>query len=304
MNRINENERYKIGNKIAWITIIINIILSFLKVIVGIIGNSTAILADGIHTISDVISSLGIVIGFFISKKPADKEHPYGHEKAETIAGFVLSIFLTFVGLRIGYMSIKMIITNNIETPKSIAIWVAAMSIVIKEIQFRIAIYGGKKINSDALIADAWHHRSDALSSIGALIGIIGARMGYKILDPIAGIVVSFIIVKVGIELFIKGYNELMDMCIEDEKIDMLYEEIMSRDNIRSISQIKARKHGSKVFFEVKVCVDSNMTVAKGHDIAEEVERIIYGTIKDTKDVIVHINPCIDSKCKKCDNKL
>ncbi|EOD00271.1 cation diffusion facilitator family transporter [Caldisalinibacter kiritimatiensis] len=299
-NNITENERYKIGNRITWITIIINIILSIAKILVGLLANSTAMLADGIHTISDTASSIGIIISFFIAKKPEDMEHHYGHEKAESIAGFVLSLLLISVGMNIGYSAIKILIAGKNIVPGVTAVWAASISIVAKEVQYRIAMYGGRKINSSALIADAWHHRSDALSSIGALIGIIGARMGYYFLDPLAGLVVSVIVVKVGIEIFINGYNELMDSSIEKEKLYKVAEEILENTEVNNINELRSRKHGSKVFIDIKVCVDPNITVAKGHSIGEDVEKIIHKNIDHVKEVLVHTNPCIRPEVGKC----
>lgn len=305
VNKISDDERYRLGNRITWITIVINIILAVVKVLAGVLLNSTAMLADGIHTISDVGSSLGIIIGFFISRKPEDKEHPYGHEKAESIAGFVLAIFLIAVGINIGYATFKTIISGKSQIPGGLAAWVAGVSIFVKELQYRIAMYGGKKINSNALVADAWHHRSDALSSIAALIGIVGARLGYAFLDPLAGLVVSIIIIKIGIELFMQGYNELMDISIEEEKIRDLISKIVSHQEIFNINNIRTRKHGSKVFVDIKVCVNPEFTVHKGHVISHEVEDMVHNSIENVKEVLISIIPCKNRKsgqCLACEN--
>ncbi|RKD30909.1 cation diffusion facilitator family transporter [Thermohalobacter berrensis] len=293
---MSDKERYRIGNRIIIITIVLNVILAIGKIIIGFTSKSTAILADGIHTVSDVASSIGIIVGFFIAKKPEDKEHQYGHEKAESIAGFLLSLLLIGVGLNIGYSALKLIITGNIKIPGVSAIWAAVISILIKEIQFRITLQGGKRINSTALIADAWHHRSDSLSSIAALIGIIGARFGYKILDPLAGLIVSIIVIKVGLELFLHGYNELMDVSIEQEKIDEISNKLLHETDITRLDELRARKHGSKVYVDIRVSVDPNITVHKGHDIAEDVEKVVYQNIANVKDVLVHVNPCFEEE--------
>ncbi len=300
LNKISDDDRYRLGNRITLITIVINIFLAIAKVSAGVLLNSTAILADGIHTISDIGSSMGIIIGFFISRKPEDKEHPYGHEKAESIAGFILAILLTAVGINIGYSTFKIIVRGSTEIPGSLAAWVAAVSILLKELQYRIAIYGGKKINSTALIADAWHHRSDALSSIAALIGILGARVGYKFLDPLAGFMVSIIIIKVGIELFIQGYNELMDISIEEEKLHRLINKIISHNEILNINKIRTRKHGSKVFVEIKVCVNPDFTVRKGHIISQAVEGMVHNNLDNVKEVLISIIPCKNKKYGQC----
>lgn len=300
LNKISDDERYRLGNKITWITIIINVFLAVAKVLAGILLNSTAILADGIHTISDIGSSLGIIIGFFISRKPEDKEHPYGHEKAESIAGFILAIFLTAVGINIGYSTFRIIISGQTQIPGGLAAWVAGVSILVKELQYRIAMYGGKKINSTALIADAWHHRSDALSSIAALIGIVGARLGYAFLDPLAGLIVSIIIIKIGIELFIQGYNELMDISIDEEKLRNLINKIISHQEILNINKIRTRKHGSKVFVDIKVCVNPDFTVHKGHVISHEVEDLVHNNVENVKEVLISIIPCKNKKSGQC----
>ncbi|WP_069650481.1 cation diffusion facilitator family transporter [Caloranaerobacter ferrireducens] len=305
-NAIDENKRYKIASRVTWLTIILNVILAVGKIIIGLISNSNAILADGIHTISDIGSSIGIVIGFFIAKKPEDEEHQYGHEKAETIAAFLLSLMLIAVGVKIGISSLKLMLYQTTRIPAIEAIWAAGISIIVKELQFRMAMNVGKKINSKALIADAWHHRSDALSSIAALFGVIGARMGYPLLDPLAGLIVSIIVVKVGVEFFIHGYNELMDISIEESKLYEIAERLMKNTNIKNINDIKARKHGSKVYVDIKICVDPNITVYMGHSIAEEVEEEVKKSLDNVKDVMVHVNPCSnyeEMNCLACKNK-
>lgn len=299
---VDDNERFRIASRITWLTIILNTILSITKIGIGIISSSTAMIADGVHTVSDVASSLGIIVGFIISNKPEDSKHQYGHEKAESIAGFVLSLMLISVGIKIGYSSIELMISGTTKIPGRLALWAALASIVVKEFQYRITMNQGKRINSSALMADAWHHRSDALSSVGTLIGIGGARLGYKILDPLAGFIVSVIVVKVGIDLFLKGYNELMDSSIEEEELTQISNAILKETKIEEINNLKARRHGSKVFIDVEVCVDPNISVLEGHDIAEDVEKVIYDNLDNVKKVLVHVNPCVEN-CKEIKNK-
>ncbi|WP_207750654.1 cation diffusion facilitator family transporter [Anaeromonas gelatinilytica] len=303
---INKENRYKSSQKVIWITIFLNTFLSILKIVIGLLANSNAMLADGIHSMSDVGSSLGIIVGLFIAKKPEDKEHQYGHEKAETIATFMLSMLLIAVGLNIGYSSVKLIFSGDVQVPGVAAIWAAIISIIVKEIQFRISMRTGKKINSDVLIADAWHHRSDALSSIAALIGIIGSRLGYGFLDPLAGLIVSIIVVKVGVEIFIKGTNELMDESLEEEKLIKIVNSVLSHKGVKTINDIKARKHGSMAYVDIEIAVDPNISVIEGHDIAEDVENIVYEKIDNIKSVLVHVNPCcIDmNDCKNCNENV
>lgn len=284
-------ERYKEGQKVLILSILLNIGLTILKILVGIIGNSQAILADGIHTMTDAASSIGLILGLHMAAKPEDKDHPYGHEKAESISTFLLSIILIAVGLNLAYGAIMTLIKGTDSIPSIWAIYAAGISIVVKEIQFQISYKKGKQINSDALIADAWHHRSDALSSIGALFGVIGARMGYPIADPIAGGLVSVIVIKVGLEIFFKTYNELMDMSIEEEKLVNISNKIIEYSKVSQLREIKARKHGSVVYVDVIITVKPEITVCEGHKIAEDVENIIYGQIDNIKDIMVHVEP-------------
>lgn len=284
-------ERYKEGQKVLMLSILLNIGLTILKILVGIIGNSQAILADGIHTMTDAASSIGLILGLHMAAKPEDKDHPYGHEKAESISTFLLSIILIAVGLNLAYGAIMTLIKGTEAIPSIWAIYAAGISIVVKEIQFQISYKKGKQINSDALIADAWHHRSDALSSIGALFGVIGARMGYPIADPIAGGLVSVIVIKVGLEIFFKTYNELMDMSIEEEKLVNISNKIIEYNKVSQLREIKARKHGSVVYVDVIITVKPGITVCEGHKIAEDVENIIYGQIDNIKDIMVHVEP-------------
>lgn len=284
-------ERYKEGQKVLMLSILLNIGLTILKILVGIIGNSQAILADGIHTMTDAASSIGLILGLHMAAKPEDKDHPYGHEKAESISTFLLSIILIAVGLNLAYGAIMTLIKGTEAIPSIWAIYAAGISIVVKEIQFQISYKKGKQINSDALIADAWHHRSDALSSIGALFGVIGARIGYPIADPIAGGLVSVIVIKVGLEIFFKTYNELMDMSIEEEKLVNISNKIIEYNKVSQLREIKARKHGSVVYVDVIITVKPGITVCEGHKIAEDVENIIYGQIDNIKDIMVHVEP-------------
>lgn len=284
-------ERYEEGKKVLWLSILLNFVLTVLKIGVGIIGSSQAILADGIHTLTDVASSIGLIFGLHVAAKPEDKEHPYGHEKAESIATFLLSIILIAVGLNIGYGAIKSLISGTEGVPSIWAVYVAILSIIIKEMQFQLSYRKGKAIKSDALIADAWHHRSDALSSIGALIGVVGARFGFAAADPIAGAMVSLIVIKVGLEIFFKTYNELMDMSIDEEKISEIKTRIKSHGRVESLREIKARKHGSVVYLDVIITVNPDMSVSEGHQIAEDVECIIRAHVCSVKDVMVHVEP-------------
>ncbi len=211
-------DNYKLGVKASWITIIFNVLLAAIKIVAGIIGNSKALMADGVHTLSDVLTTFVVLIGLKISSKEADEQHPYGHEKYESVFAKLLSILLLLTGgLFIGYEALKSLIEGNIAKPGRIALVAALVSIVIKEGMYWYIIKIARKIKSLSMEADAWHHRSDAFSSLGTFIGILGARLGLTALDPIAGVVVSILVIKVGVDLYIKSVKELVDESANDE---------------------------------------------------------------------------------------
>ena len=196
-----KDERLDIGVRVSKNTIIGNFILAFIKILIGFIARSTAMLADGMHSLSDVITTIGVIIGLKLSHKEADKSHPYGHEKIESITSLFLAIVLFLVAISIGYSGIIKIINHSYVTPGFSAIIAAIISIIVKELMYWYTIKYANQINSPSLKADAWHHRSDALSSAGALIGIAGARMGYTFLDPLVAIIIALVIIKVAFDI-------------------------------------------------------------------------------------------------------
>lgn len=282
---------YKLGVKVSIVTIIINMILSVIKIIAGIIGKSSAMLADGIHTLSDVLTTFVVIIGLKISSKEADKNHPYGHEKYEPVFAKLLSILLGATGLFIGYEGIKALKSGNIQVPGKIALIAAIISIAVKEGMYWYTVRVAKKIKSLSMEADAWHHRTDAFSSIGTFVGIFGARMGIKVLDPIAAIIVSVFILKVGIDLYIKSVKGLVDEAADDETVEKIKDLVFSVDGVKNIKNLKTRIFGNKIYVDVDILVDGNMSVTQGHNIAEKVHDLIEGDIENIKHCMVHIEP-------------
>lgn len=266
--------RYDESNKVTLISILLNAVLTILKILAGLLGNSTAIISDGLHSASDIITSIGILIGNKISRKPRDEEHQYGHEKAESLVSFILSSVLIIVAIKIGYDGVKELFNiNNILVPNALPLIVAIISIGIKEYQYQITIRVAKKINSSSLKADAWHHRSDALSSIAAFIGIGGAMLGFKILDPIASIIVAIVVVKVGVDILKSSCDELMDSSISKQDISEIEALVSKSDNIYGIKDFKSRKYGSVAYVDMSILIDNDKTLEEAHDIADELEK-------------------------------
>ena len=284
--------RYDESNKVTLITILLNIGLTILKILAGILGNSTAIIADGLHSASDIITSIGILIGNKISRKPRDDEHQYGHEKAESLVSFILAAVLIIVALKIGYDGVKELFNiNDILIPNALPLIVALISIGVKEYQYQITIRVAKRINSSSLKADAWHHRSDALSSIAAFVGIGGAMLGFKILDPIASIIVAIVVVKVGANILKSACNELMDSSISKQDICEIESLVDKDDEIYGIKDFKSRKYGSIAYIDMSIFIDKSKTLEEAHDIADNLEHSIISNLNYIKEINIHTEP-------------
>jgi cation diffusion facilitator family transporter len=278
-------------NKVITISLFTNIILSIAKTAAGILGKSNALLADGVHSISDVLTTLVAFVGIRVSNKPPDSGHMYGHTKYEAVASKIIAIFLVITALGITYSAWQQFIDGNISKPDTIALYAAILSIIVKELLFRYVLRIGKKHNSLALISDAWHNRSDALSSIGASIGIFVSRLGYLWADPLASTIVALIILRVGVKIYIDSIDQLVDSSPDKETMSKINQAICSVDGVIEIDEIKARMVGPNIHLDLKIAVNPYITVKKGHDIAVDVEERIRNSVGNCQDIMVHINP-------------
>lgn len=287
----NHEEDYKIGKHGATVGISTNLLLFILKFFAGIFGRSHAMIADALHTATDLLTSIGVFIGFKIAQKPADAEHPYGHGRAESIAAKLVSLVLILGGLKVAFDSTTAIILQQLNIPHEIALWAAIVSIIVNELLFRYAYKLGDKIQSNSLKADAWHHRSDALSSITALIGISGARLGYPILDPIAGFAVSLFVVRAGLRLFHTAYDELMDAGLPKKMINNIERLTLKIEGVKRVKDIKGRKMGIDIFVDMTIEVDKMISVEEAHIITIKVRRNILKNLQGAKDIFIHVEP-------------
>lgn len=285
-----KDERLEIGVRVIKNTIIGNFILAFIKILIGFIARSTAMLADGMHSLSDVVTTIGVIIGLKLSHKEADKSHPYGHERIESITSLFLSTVLFLVAISIGYSGIIKIINHNYVTPGFSAIIAAITSIIVKELMYWYTIKYANEINSPSLKADAWHHRSDALSSIGALIGIAGARMGYPFLDPLVAIIIALVIIKVAFDICKQSIAQLIDEAASEDDVQVIIDKINSIDGIYEIKNLKTRQHSNRLYVDVDISVDATLTVEEGHNIASYVHNLIEEDSR-IKHCMVHVNP-------------
>ena len=268
-----------------------NIVLAIFKLLAGIFGFSYAMIADSIHSFSDCFATGTVYVGIRIGEKPPDKSHPYGHANAEIIAAFLVALIILATGVYVGVSSIQLIAHKHFETPATIALVAAATSIVIKEALFRYTLKVGKKNNSPAVVANAWDHRSDAYSSIAALAGILGARLGVPYLDPVAGLVVSAFIIKMSLSLLRPNIGVLMDESPSEAVLDKIRATALEIGGVKAVDSIRAHRLGSSFTVDIEIAVDSSLTVKQGHQVAEEVKSGLLSEVEHVQDVIVHVNP-------------
>ena len=287
-------KREHIAYRVSIISIILTIFLTIFKIVSGIIGNSQAILSDAVHSLSDVLSTIVVIIGIKVSSKANDKNHPYGHERFECVASIVLSFMLFYVGITIGLAGIRNIISNNynnLKIPSLIALIASIVSILLKEGMFLYTKKWAKKINSDALLADAYHHRSDALSSIGSLLGVGGTMLGFTICDTVASLIICLFIFKVSIDIFRETIDKLVDKSCDDETINIITNDILDNKQVIQIDLLKTRIFGNKIYADIEIAVDKNLSLIDAHEIAEDVHNYLEKKHNNLKHCMIHVNP-------------
>ncbi|MBS7526499.1 cation transporter [Fusibacter paucivorans] len=274
--------------------------LTFFKLVAGYAGHSQAMLADGIHSLSDFLTDIVVLIGFKITEKPEDDDHTYGHGKYETLATIIISIMLAVVGYNIFKAGVVNIYGSFhgevIPPPEPIALLAAAVSIVVKEYLYRRTSKVANQINSAAVKANAWHHRSDAFSSMGTSIGIGGAMLlghQWTILDPIASVIVSVFILKVAFEIFMPALNELMESALPQEKMNQIRNILEDTPAVITYHEIRARKLGNRVAIEFHIMVEENMKITQAHDIATHIEEALFEKFGQDSIITIHLEPYI-----------
>lgn len=284
--------------KVSGVSIAVNLLLSVFKLIAGILAHSGAMISDAVHSASDVGSTFIVMIGVTLSGKKSDKEHQYGHERMECVSSIILSGLLLATGLGIGLGGVENIVKSShgeaIVIPGMLALVAAVVSIVVKEWMFWYTRGAAKKINSGALMADAWHHRSDAMSSVGAFVGIFGARMGFPILDPLASVVICLLIVKASVDIFRDAIDKMVDRSCDEKTEKEMRETILKVDGVKRIDLLQTRLFGSKMYVDIEIAADGAQTLDAAHEIAEKVHHAIEETFTEVKHCMVHVNPIHD----------
>lgn len=284
----------KTATKVSVVTIIVNAVLSVLKLMAGFIANSNAMISDAIHSASDVFSTIVVIIGIKLSSKESDKEHPYGHERLECVAAILLSVVLFITGVAIGVDAAENIFRgeySKLQVPGLLALIAAVISIIVKEAMFWYTKINAKKIDSSALMADAWHHRSDAFSSVGALIGIAGARLGFPIMDSVASLVIFIFIAKAAYEIFKDAIDKMVDHSCDEETEKEIEACVMKEEEVLGIDLLQTRVFGNKIYVDIEIGVNGTYTLQHAHDIAERVHSRIEAEFSKVKHIMVHVNP-------------
>ena len=285
--------------KVSRTSILANTFLTVFKLIAGITAFSGAMVSDAIHSASDVFSTLIVIVGVKISRKEADKEHPYGHERMECVAAILLAVVLFLTGIGIGYTGIQKIVVGryeNLAVPGGFALIAAILSILVKEWMFWYTKFYAKRINCGALMADAWHHRSDALSSVGSFLGILGARLGFPVMDPIAGVVICVFIIKASYDIFKDAIDKMVDKSCDDSMVAQLRNTVLTQQGVIRVDDLTTREFGNRIYVDVEIAADGRKTLQETHAIAEEVHNQIEEKFPNVKHIMVHVNPDKEGK--------
>ncbi|MDY4954196.1 MAG: cation diffusion facilitator family transporter [Candidatus Onthomonas sp.] len=284
----------KLAMRVSRRSIYINLLLTVFKLAAGLIARSSAMVSDAIHSGSDVFSTLIVMIGVRISGRKADGNHRYGHERLESVAAILLAVVLAGTGLWIGYGGLYKVFAADYTTlaiPGMLALIAAILSILVKEGMFWYTKRAADRIHSAALMADAWHHRSDALSSIGSLVGILGARLGFPVLDPLASLVICVFILKAAYDIFMSAVRQLVDQSADPEVEQAMAQVIEAQDGVLQLDLLRTRQFGSRLYLDVEIAADGNQTLFAAHHIAEQVHDQIEASFPAVKHCMVHVNP-------------
>lgn len=297
-NRENKDQQ-KVAMKVSGVSITVNVVLSLFKLLAGILAHSGAMLSDAVHSASDVVSTIVVIIGVKLSGKKSDAEHQYGHERLECVSAIILAGLLFATGVGIGMSGIKSILAGSegqkIMEPGLLALAAAVISIVAKEWMFWYTKAAAKKVSSGALMADVWHHRSDALSSIGSFVGILGARLGYPIMDPIASVVICIFILKAAIDIFKDAVDRMVDHSCDEATEEKMRQAVLEVPGVDGVDVLQTRLFGSKVYVDLEISADGQQSLNDAHAIAERVHHMIENTFQDVKHCMVHVNPYTDN---------
>ena len=286
--------------RVALVGALVNLVLTFVKLVIGVMAQSAALVADGIHSLSDLLSDALVWYASLHASQEPDEEHPYGHGRFETAATLGLAILLGLVALGIVWESIERVWSGDSPTPGTIALYAAFFSIVANEALYWYTLIVARRIRSDMLRANAWHHRTDAISSVVVLAGVAGALLGWGYLDAVAAVVVGFMVAKIAWDLGREAMQELVDTALDEESVALAREVIMDVDGVRSLHLLRTRRHGPEASADVHIQVAPRLSVSEGHMISQTVEDQLTDAVGSITDVTVHIDPEDDEEGPPC----
>ena len=283
----------KTATRVSLVSVAGNTVLSLFKLLAGVLAHSGAMISDAVHSASDVLSSFIVIIGVKLAAREADRDHPYGHERFECVAAIVLAAVLAMTGLLIGWSAVQSIggAGQDPQTPGLLALIAAIVSIALKEAMYWYTRFYAKRLNSTALMANAWHHRSDSLSSVGALVGIAGARMGHPVMEPIASLVICVFILKAAYDIFRDAMGKMVDRSCDAETEKRLADCVCEQPEVLGIDRLQTREFGSRIYVDLEIRLDGALRLTEAHEIAEQVHDRIEHEFPDVKHIMVHVNP-------------
>ena len=287
---MNEN---KIVNRLSRVGIFGNVLLAAFKLFAGIFGRSGAMVSDAVHSLSDVFATLIAWIGVRLSRHQEDAEHPYGHERLECVASLILGLILAGTGLGIGWAGLRKLFweRSSLEVPTLLPLIAAVVSIAVKEGMFHYTMHYARKLDSAAFKADAWHHRSDAFSSIGSFIGIGMAKLGVPIMDPIASLIICVLILKVAYDIIRDALNKMLDTSCSGAFEQKLHAFIEAQEGVERVDLLRTRQFGNKIYVDLEIAVEADISLLDAHGIAERVHGAVEGSFPNVKHVMIHVNP-------------
>ncbi len=292
---------YPLARRATLIGALVNLFLSGIKVVIGILGHSQALVADGVHSLSDLISDVMVLYAAKHGAMEADEDHPYGHRRIETLITVAVGVLLIVVAIGLALDAIdRLFHPESLTRPETYVLYAALLSILSKEGLYHYTMMVARKLRSNLLRANAWHHRSDALSSIVVLIGVAGTIAGLEYLDAIAAVVVALMVARAGVELSWESIQELIDTGLEQEKLEHIKQQIRQVEGVQAMHRLRTRRMGANVLVDVHVMVNPRLSVSEGHHIADQVELTLYDQIEDVTDVTVHIDPENDEQNRSC----
>lgn len=286
-------EETKIFNRLSRVGILGNVLLSAFKLLAGILGRSGAMVSDAVHSLSDVFATFIAWIGVRLSRQKADEQHPYGHERLECVASLLLGLILAGTGIAIGWSGVRKLFWDrgSLEIPTMLPLIAAVVSIVVKEGMYRYTMHYAKKLDSAAFKADAWHHRSDAFSSVGSFLGIGMAKLGLPIMDPIASLIICLLILKVAFDILRDAVSKMLDTSCDGAFEQRLEGFIGAQDGVERIDLLHTRQFGNKIYVDLEIAVDAASSLLDAHAIAERVHGAVEREFPNVKHVMIHVNP-------------